>query len=404
MTSAGETRNDAVITGAGVVAPLAVGLSSFWEQLLARRDVLACSPESRFGAPVPEKSFSLSASGFDIEDHADYGLVRRWPRFSSISLVAAQEAMKRSEFPEDAQRENSGVVLGTAFSASEYHFEYFEGLFFEGLREASPLLFSESVMNGASGHISHQLNLRGPGLTLIGSEDVGLHALSAALDQLRLGEVCCVIAGGSDEYCDVHQTSLASYGVLSGEASRPFSAGSPPAPVGEGACFFVMETESGARDRGARILARVLGSGYGRRLPQDPAGEAVTLAVRTALVDAGVDVESIGLVVSGAAGGELDRLELDGLTTLFDVRRPLMFAVPKQLLGEAFGFSSAAQALVGAMALATETVPGFGAREDSLLPEAWRVPEESERLEGDSVLVLSATREGGATAVILGSA
>lgn len=396
------SRDPVTITGAGVVTPLGVGVSRFWERLLEGYDACTPTPRSVFGCPVPEYTFSLEGVGFDIEDHADYRLVRRMPRFSQISLVAAQEAMASCGLPEGAERDEAGVVLGTAFSASEYHFEYFDGLFHEGLKEASPLLFSESVMNGASGHISHQLGLRGPGLTLLGSEDVGMHALATSLDQLRLGDVPCVLAGGADEYCDVHQTSLASYDVIGDAGARPFQRGSMAPPIGEGACFLILESLEHSNARGAKVLARVLGSSYGRRLPGDEPGAAVAQAIRGALSDSDIAASDVDLVVSGAGGGTLDAVELAGLEAVFGSTQNLLITAPKRYFGEAFGLSSAAQVLVGALAITHGNVPGSGDHRADMLPDAWRLPAKAESFAGDRALVVSATLEGGATAVVVG--
>jgi 3-oxoacyl-[acyl-carrier-protein] synthase II len=243
-------------------------------------------------------------------------------------------------------------------------------------------------------------------LTLLGSEDVGLHAIATCLDQIRLVEIPCALAGGSDEYCDVHQTSLASYGVIGDGGARPFEENSGAPAIGEGACFLVFESLKLARDRNANVLARMLGASYGRRLPGDALGAAVAQAIRGALadsdIDGGVAAAEIDLVVSGAGGGALDRLEIAGLEEVFGDTQSLLLTAPKRYLGEAFGFSSAAQVLVGALALAHGQVPGSGAHAASLLPERWRLPTSTEKFDGDRVLVVSATLEGGATAVVLG--
>lgn len=408
MTGPGANREPVAITGLGVTAPCGIGIEAFWQSLMDGEDASAASPPSRFEAPVPPRAFTLEGRGFEPEEHYDPRVVRRLPRYSAMSLIAADGAVREagmSRAESDPARERAGVVLATAFGSSVYHFEYYEGLFERGLKEASPLLFSESVMNAAAGHITHRMGLRGAGLALVGGEDAGLHALSTSLDLLRSGALPFALAGGTDEYCDLLHAGLYQEGVVGGEIGRPLHASPGLCLYGEGAAIIFLERQESAAARGAPVVARLMGAGSGRVPPgRDPAG-AVERAVRAALADAGVEASSIGLVVSGADGGELDRVEVSGVERALGATPSRHVCAPKRWTGEAFAFSSTALALVAAMALSRGELPETAAAGSFAgLPDGWRADRPLAGGLPSAAVVVSATRHGGATALVLGSA
>ncbi|MBI4583736.1 MAG: hypothetical protein HY717_06910 [Planctomycetes bacterium] len=401
----------AAVTGLGAVAPSGIGAERFWEALLRGEPALAPSPGSRLGAPVPPRAATLEGSGWALEEFADPRLLRRLSRFSAMSAVAAREALqhagllrtgplKTGEAP-DPLFEKAGAALGTAFGSSAYHFEYYEALFRRGLKEASPLLFSESVLNAASGHITHQLGLRGPGLTLVGGEDAGLAALAAALDLSRRGDVPFVLAGGAEEYCDILHAALAAQGTVGGEPCIPYARNGHPGFLGEGAALFILESAAAAAGRGAAALAWIAGAGSGRARAGEAPERAVERAVRSALSDAGIEAAEVDLVAGGAGGGPLDEAEVKGLAAVLDPRRSLWLAAPKRLAGEAFGFSSAAQALAAVLALSRGIVPPTPGEGETILPPAWKLTEEPVEAPLRGALAVSLTRARGATAIVV---
>ncbi len=402
----------AAVTGLGAVAPEGIGAERFWEALLRGEPALSASPKSRLGAPAPARAATLEGSGLALEEFADPRLLRRLSRFSAMSAVAARQALARAGLLEpgdsfkngessDPLFENAGVALGTAFGSSAYHFEYYEALFRKGLKEASPLLFSESVLNAASGHITHQLGLRGPGLTLVGGEDVGLQALSAALDLIRRGDVPFVLAGGAEEYCDILHAALAAQGAVSAEPGQPYARGGRPGFLGEGAALFILENAAAAAERGAAALAWIAGAGSGRARAIEAPERAVERAVRSALNDAEIDAAEVDLVAGGAGGGPLDEAEAKGLAAVLDPRRPVWFMAPKRLSGEAFGFSSAAQAMAAALALSKGVVPPAPGEGETILPPAWKLAAKPVEAPLRCALAVSLTRARGATALVM---
>ncbi len=380
------------IRGVGVVAPQGVGVEVFWQRLLAGESTPPETPPSIFDAPVPARAHTLEATGFEAGECADPRIVRRLSRYSAMSLIAAQEAMG-SDNHDGEPRDDAAVILGTAFGSGVYHFEYYNRLFENGLKEASPLLFSESVINAATGHITHRLGLRGPGLALVGGEDVALKAAALALDKLRLGDVSSALVGGTDEYCDVLHASLAAQGIVARDAQDA------ACPYGEGSAVLMLQRVAEDASVPEDALAFLAGAGNARSPRGTDASDAVRMAVSAALRDAQMEASDIDLIVSGAGIRDVAG-EFAGLVSVLDAERPRIICAPKTQVGEAFAFSSATQLLVATLALARGEVPP-SPRTRFDLPGSWRVPQTREKSDARNALAVCGTRAGSATAVIL---
>jgi 3-oxoacyl-(acyl-carrier-protein) synthase len=395
----------AFVTGLGIVSPLGIGVEELWGRLLAGERADDLTPPSARAIPAPPRAATLSALAGRLEEVVDARALRRVSNLSRYAVAAARLAL--GESGERAWRDEACVILGTCFGSSVYHFEYYERLFGGGLREASPLLFSESVMNAAAGHVALHFQLRGASLALVGGEEVGLAALAEGALRLRLGETAAALAGGADEYCDFLHAALAERGFVSEGPSTPYAARGSLPFISEGAAFLLLESEEAAAGRGAEPLVRLAGSGVCRgRSPasgEPPGAEAVERAVRQALADEGLEPGDLDLVVASAGGGaEAAAAEIEGLTRALGARRwELFLAAPKAALGEGFAATSAAQAVIAVQALVEQTVPPTpGDEESALLPAAFLLPRAPVDTPLENVLALSVNRRGAAAAVL----
>ena len=358
------TRNPAqevAITGLGAVSAAGIGAGELWAGLLAGKPLCRSAPASARGIPVPGEAGVLGEISARIDGVVAPRFLRRVSTITRYSLGAAKLALEESVGPglPPGRLDDTAVLLGTSYGSAAYHFEYYERLFRNGIKDASPLLFSESVMNAAPGHLSIVLGLRGPTLAVMGGEEAGLAAIADGIDRLRLQEAGAALAGGAEEYCDFVHAALASRGVLSGERAQPFSGAERGSFLGEGAAVLVMERSGDARSRGASILALAAGCGFARGFEGSEAGSrAVEAAILEALRDAGRGPGDVDLVVSSARGGALDAEEASGIErALGDRRAPRWITAPKAVIGEGFAFTSAVQAIAAVKCITEGVVP-----------------------------------------------
>jgi 3-oxoacyl-[acyl-carrier-protein] synthase II len=392
------------IRGTGIVSAHGVGTDEFWARLLDGTCSAMASPPSSRGIPVPPLAASLDAREEEIQALVDGRSLRRVSALSRASVAAAVLAFggETGRPPAAFPCEDAAVVLGTAFGSSRYHFEYYENLFRGGVRDASPLLFSESVMNAASGRVSLYFGLKGASLALVGGEEIGLTAIADAADRILTGEASAGLAGGAEEYCDFLHAGLARRGYI--------GAGSGDGSVfAEGAAILWLERDA-LHERARSIYIDGWGAGRSSRTAataEERGREAVELAVRAAFESGRAVPDEVDLVVLSAATPAAISGNLDGVARAIEARRDadrLVWA-PKLALGEGFGFTSAALVALAARAITEGVVPPQPLGAESIrLPLAWRLSRTPVHAPLRSALIVAVNRRGGAVALFLTSA
>lgn len=242
---------------------------------------------------------ALSAAG--PADECAHRSLRRASDLSRMAVVAADRCLAVARLDADpAVRERTGVTFGTCFGSCRYHLEYHEALEREGVKGASPLLFSESVFNAPPGHVSQTFGLGAPSVALVGGEEVILSAIADAADRILLDEADAMLAGGGEERYELVERCLQAQALLAGDASMP-----------QGVCLLLLEDLVAVRRAGRRVLCELLG--WARRRGHDAALEAARLATGRLGIDPGAAVQvgpgfDSGLVdfVSSVLGGRDD--------------------------------------------------------------------------------------------------
>lgn len=311
-----------VITGAGLMSPYGIGAEAFATGVAAERPVLE-------GAARP----MATVGPFDAKSVLGKGL-RGVDRFGLLVLMAADEALKAAGEP---KAEAMGIVLGTAFSGLGSIAGFFRERLSEGPRFVTASNFGNTVMNAAASQVGLRWGLTGLNSTVTSGFSGGAEAIGLAADLIRAGRSEVVLAGGADELAPETLAVLEALGVLADQQTAGFS-------PGEGAALFVLEREDAARERGARLLARVEGyaTSYdpGALRGQSPNPHVAERAIRGALAAAGLRPEDVEAVVLSANGeAARDEAELAAVRAIFGPAMPLRD--PKALYGEAMGASGA---------------------------------------------------------------
>jgi len=214
-----------VITGAAVFGPCGL------------LDAEAC-------ATLPEQRFAHDAV-VDPDAHLDAMRARRLDRAARLGSVAVQKALAEAGAP----AEGTGVVLGSAFGNVDGSAAFMHRIFDKGTRAASPAEFPNLVPSSPVGHVSIYLGLRGPAFATADLAASGESALVQAAQLVAAGEATRLVAGAVEPRSDIVERVLAAL-----FANSPAQAGASRVDVAAAA---VVEAESEARARGARVLARV---------------------------------------------------------------------------------------------------------------------------------------------------
>ncbi|MFN2386711.1 MAG: beta-ketoacyl synthase N-terminal-like domain-containing protein, partial [Thermoanaerobaculia bacterium] len=231
-----------------------------------------------------------------------------------------------------ADPESIGIALGTGSAGAGALTEFLRVLLLESPEAAPPFHFPNTVANAPASQVSIELKLYGPNVTITQKDPSALNALLFASLALSSGRARAMLVGGVDEWNPVYAMGFDKVGALRGERRASGIV------QGEGAFAVLVETEEGARERGARPLARVAGLGVSGvpsepyRFAPDP--DAIERAIRAALTGAAAQPRDIALWLPSRNGvAEMDEAEAVVMRRLFGGEPPREISV-KDAVGE----------------------------------------------------------------------
>jgi len=315
-----------VITGAGVVSSLGVGIRSFADRLFAGESGIR--EITSFDTSALPSHLGALLVDFTPKEIINPKNIRKMDDLSRTAVVATKLAADDAGIAIDqANRDRIGIIFGTAFGATDISIMFARTLYTDGPTLFNPLHVPNTVMNAPAGHASIELGFRGFNSTINHKESSAETAIGYAFDQIRKGTVDAVFAGGADMISPLLFEVLTRFGALSRtgrdpEGARPYDKNRNGPVAGEGAGVVFLESLEHAEKRGATIYAEITGFGMGSSpapptdYPADPKG--YVLAVRRALASAGLSPGDIDYI-SGAGGGgrRLDLLEADAIASVF---------------------------------------------------------------------------------------
>ncbi len=349
-----------VITGIGVLSPIATGKGSYWDALQA--GATGFRPVTLFDTAL----FPVKTAG-EITDFDPLALLgkkglRDLDRSTRLVSAAAKLAIDDSGFAiTEENRRSLGVSIGTAFGSLHSIAQFDRSSLVEGPRLVNPSHFPNTVINSPASQVSIRFGIKGFNTTISTGLCASLDALSYAADFIRLGRADCVLAGGVEELCEETMRGFHLLGCLSGAdgsepRSCPFDARRNGMVLAEGSSVLVLESEDHARSRGASMYAAVRGVGSAFDPLADgsflQAGQGLKSAILAALREAGLRPQDVDYVCSGANSTRgMDQLEARVLRDVFGSAAVPPVSSIKSMVGEAYSASGAlaAAAAVGAI-------------------------------------------------------
>lgn len=367
-----------VITGLGLVTPLASGVEASWSRLLAgqsgaRRvetfDVsdLTC----QIACIIPRGDGSDGT--FNANDWMEPKEQRKVDDFIIYAVAAADQALADSGFEAKSpeQQERAGVLIGSGIGGLQGIAETSILLKEKGPRRVSPFFIPGRLINLASGHVSIKHQLKGPNHAVVTACSTGAHAIGDASRLIALGDADVMVAGGTESpICRIAIAGFAACRALSTSfndqptrASRPYDKDRDGFVMGEGAGVVVLEELEHAKARGARIYAEVIGYGlsgdaYHITAPAED-GDGAYRCMKAAVKRAGIDVSDIDYVnAHGTSTPMGDEIELGAVERLFgNAAAKLSMSSTKSAIGHLLGAAGAVEAIFSVLAIRDNIVP-----------------------------------------------
>lgn len=358
-----------VVTGISAITPVGLTGRDTWESLLAGRSGIG--PITAFDASRLPVRIAGEVKGFEPRRFMDHKVARRMGRFAQFAVACSTMALADADLTiieENAER--IGVVINTGgggMMETEDETRVLDG---RGPGRVSPLYVPMMAPNMVACQPSIVLGIRGPVVSSVAACAAGVQAFTDAFHILRRGEADVLLAGGAESGIkDLPLAALANMGALATgdgdptRASRPFDRDRGGFVYGEGAAVLVLERESHALGRGARIYAEVAGGAitgdaYHITMPA-PGGAGATLAMRRALDYSGMTPADIDYICAHGTGTPLNDVnETEAIKSVFGEHAyRLAISSPKSMIGHLLGAAGAVSGLVCVLACHEGRVP-----------------------------------------------
>jgi nodulation protein E len=353
MAKASDARR-VVVTGTGVISAIGLSVDDFWNSMKASK----CGVSELGGFPLEDLKILIAAQIKDFDPKARLKhfkrdkLIVHADRYSWFAAAAADEAVKQSglEFP-IADPYRSACIVGSGAGGLVTFENSYRSLFIEGKRATHPLTLLRIIGSSASAHVGIEFGVKGPTFATCSACSTATHALGVARDYIRHGVVDVAIAGASE--------SVINYGtmkawqalhVLSPEGCFPFAKKRNGTVLAEGAGILVMESLEHARERGAKILAELVGYGMSSDAKDmvNPDIEGPREAMRQALNEAGLAPSDIEyLSAHGTATTINDVNETRAIKAVYgDHAKNLAISSTKSMHGHPLGAGGGLEAVV----------------------------------------------------------
>jgi 3-oxoacyl-[acyl-carrier-protein] synthase II len=367
MTS--PTRRRVVVTGVGLVSPLAAGTDETWQGILAGRSGIA--PITLFDAARYSTRFAGEVTAFDPLQWIDKKDLKKCGRFIQFAIAATTMAVKESGLRIDAgNAERVGVVVGSGIGGFEVIEREHRILLERGPERVSPFFILSSLVNLAAGQISVRFGASGPNSAPATACTTGAHAVGDAARLIQNGYADAMICGGSE--ASITPLGIAGFAAMRALstrndeptlASRPWDVDRDGFVVGEGAGILVLEEAGHAQRRDARVLAEFVGYGMSSDAhhltapPED--GNGVARAMLAALKDADLPPDQIQYLNAHATSTPLgDKAEATAIERVFGRNAPgLAISSTKSMTGHLLGGAGALEAGLTILALRDQMAP-----------------------------------------------
>jgi nodulation protein E len=348
------------ITGVGALCGLGATTPECWAALSAGRSAITELEERsqgtriRVGAVAPE---------IDLEQQFPPEALPLLDRFSQFAVIAAREALADSgvnKNPDLLQR--AGAVIGTGCGAKQTDEEAYRLLYKAGETRVHPLTIPKGMPSAAASMVSQDLGIRGPVFSVASACASGAHAIIQGYLMIKAGLVDVALVGGTDApFTYGLMKAWEALRVVSNETCRPFSKDRSGMVLGEGAGMLVLEEETHALQRGARVYAELAGCGMSSDAGHitRPDVDGIAVAIRNALTDACVPTDSVDYVNAHGTGTLANDLaETEALHRVFGSHaKHLAVSSTKSMHGHALGASSALEVIATTLAVHNSLIP-----------------------------------------------
>jgi 3-oxoacyl-[acyl-carrier-protein] synthase II len=314
-----------VVTGLGLVTPLACGVEESWSRLLAGQSGASAITKfktddlaTKIACQVPRGDGSDGT--FNPEQWVDAKELRRMDDFIIYGIAAAKQAVADSGWVPQTEedRYRTGCMIGSGIGGLDGIEQASILVHEKGPRRLSPFFIPGRLINLVSGYVSIEHGFKGPNHAVVTACATGAHAIGDAARLIMFGDADVMVAGGAESaVCRIGIAGFNACRALSTayndtptKASRPYDKDRDGFVMGEGAGIVVLEEYEHAKARGAKIYGEIKGYGL--------SGDAYHITAPSEDGDGGFRAMQMALKHSGLAVSDIDYVNAHGTSTMAD--------------------------------------------------------------------------------------
>lgn len=261
-----ENKTRVVVTGMGAITPIGNDVDSFWQGLKDKK--VGIAPITHFDTTDYKTKLAGEVKDFDPKKYMDPKAARRMEPFSQYAVAAAGEAIANAGLDMDKEDPfRVGTSIGSGIGSLQAMEREHTKLLEKGPNRVNPLLIPMMISNMAVGNVALQYGLKGKSLNVVTACATGTNSIGEAFRAIQYGEADVMLAGGTE--AAITPLGMAGFSSLTAlstnpdpmTASRPFDKDRDGFVMGEGAGMVVLESLEHAKNRGAKILAELVGYG-----------------------------------------------------------------------------------------------------------------------------------------------
>ncbi|SFE62918.1 beta-ketoacyl-ACP synthase II [Roseivivax sediminis] len=366
-----------VVTGMGLVTPLACGLEESWTRILDGKS--GAGTITRFDASHLATTYACevpygdgSDGSFNPDDWLSAKERRKVDDFILYGIAAAEQAVAQAGYKDVSEeaRLRTGVMIGSGIGGLNSIAETAYLIRDKGARRVSPFFIPGALINLISGQVSIRYGFKGPNHSVVTACSTGAHAIGDAARLIRDDDADVMIAGGAESA--ISEIGIAGFNACKAlstkrgnapeTASRPYDSDRDGFVMGEGAGVVVLEEYEHAKARGATIFAEVIGYGlsgdaYHITAPSED-GDGAERSMRAALKRAGLEPGDLDYINAHGTSTMADVIELGAVERMLgDAAGKVTMSSTKSATGHLLGAAGAIEAIFSILAIRDQVAP-----------------------------------------------
>lgn len=357
-----------VITGVGSVTSLGIGAHKLWESI--KEGKCGIRTIERIDISNLPVKVGAEVKDFNPEEFIDKKEVKRTDRFAQFALAAAKMAVEDSKLDLDKiNKDRMGVIIGSGVGGIETMLNQHSEFLDRGYRRVSPFVVPMMIPNMAAGLVAIKFGAKGFNECTVTACASSTNSIGNSFKVIQRNDADIMIAGGA-EAC-INGLTLAGFSASKAmttndnpiEACRPFDLERNGFVLGEGAGVLILEELEHALNRGANIIAEIVGYGctndaYHMTAPAE-GGEGAAKCMKLAIEDAGISANEIEYInAHGTSTKANDKGETAAVKAVFGKHAyELAISSTKSMTGHLLGASGAIEAIITSFAVKEGFLP-----------------------------------------------